>query len=316
MEPQLIDTMKRLNNLSDFSSKICLDELKFLLSNCDRKRKSRFGKVGDILASSGLTELFGCIFDKHFEKEFANDGRTHLKHHMLLLLNMMFNFTDESKLMCIRISKSDLVSSIVSYLDSKVLVPVKTTNLFNLRVATYLMAVLHNTLQKIPESIMVLRRKRAIHVFQRFRSSPCNHVALYALILQAYLATEEEKALLSSTGGNFLSLKTILEGAPIPDDILKLGIIFSPFETISALNLLAVNDENKMGIVEVGLLSCYVRFLGEGGSVEEQAAAAEGLLILSSRCLHDVEKEPCCTAGKQFLQFPAHITHRLCENNS
>lgn len=191
----------------------------------------------------------------------------------------------------------------MSYLDSKVLDPMKTTNRVNLIATTSLLAILHNTLQKVPESSQVLNKKRAILVFQQFRDSPCNHVALYALILQAFLVTEDEHELLNSTDGNFLSLKTILEGASVPDDFLDLAVSFSPVEIISALNLLAVNDENKMRIVKVGLLPCYVRFLGEGSSVEEKAAATEGLLILSSsRCLHDVEKEPRCTVGK-FLQF-------------
>lgn len=103
MRPRLIDIMKRLNNFSDFSSKLVLDDLQFLFSNEDPKRKSRSGKVGDILASSGLAQLFRHVFDKHFKKEFVNDGRTDLKYHMKLMLYLMWHFSYKSKLMCVKI---------------------------------------------------------------------------------------------------------------------------------------------------------------------------------------------------------------------
>lgn len=302
MQPQIIDTMRRLNNIRDFSSKKCLDDVKFLYSTYDLQRKSRSRKVGDILATSGITELFQRILEKHFKKEITSYGETPVKNLMTLIVNVLLNFTDKSKLLCVRVFKGNLMNDIVSYLDSKYLDPMVTDSA-SLNFITGLLAILHNTFTKVAESSQVLRKKRTVHVFQRFRKNPNKDVALIALILQGHLVGEDEIELLNSTDDNFQYMKQILEDALNRDNFWVTHNGYSAIEIVSALNSLAINDGNKMRIVNAGLLPIYVKFLQEGCSVEEQATAAEGLLILSTNFLNEIENEPGCLAGLQNLTF-------------
>lgn len=299
--PELTTRMKLLNSLEkNFICRECLDELIFL------EATSKFGtftqrlKAGDALTSLGVAELFQQIWTKHVEVDFLSKENKLMGEILTGILVVMWNFTDKSRLLCERVYQIGFHIPILSYLGSEYLEPSKTSQLDFKRVVSGLMGILHNMLQKISEFRESLRGKKAVDILQRFRDAPNEMIACKALILQGYVITEEENEIVNSDDTAFCFMKKILENALKFKDHYAKAYGFSAIEVISALNRLAVNDNNQMRIVNAGLLPFYVKLLQPECSMAEQAAAAEGLWTLEFKCRKEVENEPGCVAGKSY----------------
>lgn len=298
MVPEITARMNHLGAVDDFLTKECLDEINFLQCASRVGTMPQKSKVGDTLASLGLVELFQRIWEKYFEMDFLSAKNKLMGAITTGILVVMWNFTDKSRILCEKVHQKGLQNAILKYLSSKYLEPSKTSQLTYKRIVSGMMGILHNMLQKVPESSQSLRELKAVEVFQQFRSSPNNVVACKALILQGYVITEKENEVVNSDDTHFLLMKKILENALKSDDHYGKAYGFSAIEIISALNRLAVNDKNQMRIISAGLLPLYVKLLQPGCSDAEQAAAAEGLWTLEFMCMREVENEPGCVTGK------------------
>lgn len=303
--PELTSRMNRLNGMENFICKECLDELNFLAGVFGTVTQRL--KVGDALTSLGVAELFKKIWAKHFEMDFLSKENKLTGDILTGILVVMWNFTDKSRLLCERVHQIGLHIPILNYLSSAYLEPSKTAHLEFKRLVSGLMGILHNMLQKISECRESLREIKAVDIFQRFRGAPNEMIACKALILQGYVITEEENDLVHSDDSAFCFMKKILQNALKSKDHYAKAYGFSAIEVISALNRLAVNDNNQIRIVNAGLLPLYIHLLQPECSVAEQAAAAEGLWTLEFKCRKEVENEPGCVAGKSYRQIYKYL---------
>jgi len=75
-----------------------------------------------------------------------------------------------------------------------------------------------------------------------------------------------------------------------------------------ALNNLAVSDENKQKIVELGALRHYVELLSLARDESEQQAAAHGLWMLASTCKNRIIEQRGCFDGRCFFALTIRIS--------
>lgn len=304
-ERQIMFTMILLSSADDFLCEEVIGQLHSLENAYDRGSPaldSKSRKVGDLLASMGVTDLFLTIWNKYFEMDFLNNDNLAMKKVMKSILTVLWNFTDVSSSLCQEVFQSDIPNVILHYLKSDYLHPSKISERAYQKVVLGLMAILFNMLQNVPESSTALREQKAVDILKQFRDSLDDQISCVALFIQGYIINENENEILYSNDTNFLFIKNVLTIALEPGNTIRRAYGFATTELVSALNRLAVNDKNKTRIVNVGLLPLYVQLLQPEYSEEEQAAAAEGLWTLAFKCTHEVESEPGCIAG-EFAKF-------------
>jgi len=67
--------------------------------------------------------------------------------------------------------------------------------------------------------------------------------------------------------------------------------------TLQAIKSLAVTDENKVKLVDAGVLTHYVKLLGPERTEAEQIQAAHGLWMLAFKCRDSVKT--ACLDGRR-----------------
>jgi len=68
-----------------------------------------------------------------------------------------------------------------------------------------------------------------------------------------------------------------------------------------AVNALAVIDDNKLKLVESGVVADYVQLLSPQREETLQAEAAHGLWLLAFNCKDNIIKQPGCVEGRYFV---------------
>ena len=70
--------------------------------------------------------------------------------------------------------------------------------------------------------------------------------------------------------------------------------------TLQAIKCLAVTDENKVKLVDAGVLTHYVKLLGLERTEAEQIQAAHGLWMLAFKC-RDSVKTACLDGRRRYI---------------
>ena len=290
--------IERLNVIDDFSTETCSDDLDYL------RVVSKFGKtleirdrIGREMASRGLPELFRKIWARYFETDFLSASMKCESQNMMRIMLSMWNMTDKCATLCKQTVKIAVHRDLLKYLSSDYLHPSKMNEPRFKMMVNGQLGILHNTVQRIPEARETLRDDQAVKVLQRYREATDEMIACKALIIQAYLITEEENETINSEDKTFkFKLKILASTMKTPEHYSKI-YGFSAIEVISAFNRLAANDNNKVRIVSAGALPYYVKLLQPDCSPAEQSVAALGIWTLAFKCKNDIEKEPGCLDG-------------------
>ena len=294
--------MERLNVIDDFSTEACSDDLEYL------RVVSKYGKtleirdrIGREMASRGLPELFRKIWARYFDSDFLSASMKCESQNMMRIMLSMWNMTDKCATLCKEAFKIALHHDLLKYLSSDYLHPSKMNEPRFKMMVNGQLGILHNTVQRIPEARETLRDDQAVKVLQRYRAATDEMIACKALIIQAYLISEEENETINSEDKTFkFMLKILASTMKTPEHYSKI-YGFSAIEVISAFNRLAANDNNKVRIVSAGALPYYVKLLQPDCSPAEQSAAALGIWTLAFKCKNAIEKEPGCLDGNLLL---------------
>ena len=290
--------MERLNAIDDFSAETCSDDLNYL-KVVARMRKSPEirDRIGSEMASHGLPELFRKIWARYFYSDFLSASIKSESQKMVRIMLSVWNMTDKCATLCKQTVKIAVHRDLLKYLSSDYLHPSKMNEPRFKMMVNGQLGILHNTVQRIPEARETLRDDQAVKVLQRYREATDEMIACKALIIQAYLITEEENETINSEDKTFkFKLKILASTLKTPKHFSTL-YDFSAIEVISAFNRLAANDNNKVRIVSVGALPYYVKLLQPDCSPVEQSAAALGIWTLAFNCKSEIEKEPGCLDG-------------------
>lgn len=284
-----------------------------LLPGIDRMAKDQHyaRRLADKLVSSGFAEKYRHKLKKHMtELQSCNDEMQHFSQTCpFFMFTVMF-----SSLVSLACGVSDeFCATIVANKVHIDLLDCLLMDVFNPKrvhvnetvwqqIVILYIGVLFSMVRKSDEAIADLRGSRAVDVLQPFAECKYNTLSPTALVVQAYLVTEEENYKICSNADMFQllvsTLRLLVHEGTIQD---VMGYASQTLPYIEAINKLAVNDSNKKKLVEVGALPYYVRLLQPDRPDVEQEAAAHGLWIIAFRCKQSIKNEPGCIDGKRLI---------------
>lgn len=178
-----------------------------------------------------------------------------------------------------------------------------------------MLAIIYNLTYYFDSCIATLRAKGMMAVARNIRENAQNsELRTMALLVMAYLVDEdsedghEEKNLLKMTDSELTFLIKELENSG--GSQVKCG--YHPYELIDSLIRVAVNDHNKLKVIDQGVLPLLVQFLdADKHPPEYQSAAANALwnLAFTDESCQKIVKETGCVEGKMgFIQIIYFVT--------
>ena len=287
----------------DYTSVDCKDNLLFIkeVSIYGRGISEKKRAVANYLLEKGLVEIFRRIWRCGFELDFLDPKNKLIATNMKYVMVGLWNSTDRSDALCDQVIQLNLHADIFRYLNDEKMNPKELINTSKLYFVKGLLGILHNSVQPCIAAREAYRECGAVALLQKFRASSNEMVKLKASILLAYVITEEENEEIYADSKNFAFLVNILESALNSPDHQSRKYGFQAVELINGLNKLAVNDGNKVRIVESGAMPYYTQLLQPQCSEKEQEMAAHGIWMLSFKCKDALKKEPGCLEGWHFL---------------
>ena len=287
----------------DYTSADCKDNLLFLreVSFYGRGIPEKKRAVANYLFEKGLVEIFRRIWRRCFALDFLDPNNKRIATNMKYVMVGLWNSSDRSDALCDEVIQLNLHEDIFRYLDDEKLNPKEFNDTSKLYFVKGLLGILHNSVQSCSAAREAYRDCGAVALLRKFRVSSNEMVKLKAGFLLAYIITEEENEEIYADSKNFAFLVSILENALKSPDHQSRKYGFQAVELINGLNKLAVNDGNKVRIVESGAMPYYIQLLQPQCSEKEQEMAAHGIWMLSFKCKDALKKEPGCLEGWHFL---------------
>ena len=301
--PTLNETVTKLSEQVDFSTETCKRLIIYLnlldyRANCD----SAFcQELGSALCSLYFVELFKRIWKQYFNVDLFSPRvvRSALWYNLLMLSDVMTTLSHSSMVICASIAKYKVDADLVKYLGSE-LVKIdidkgdKTEGVLKLAIVASFIRILYNVIKVSAESRETLRICQAVKMLHPVREYGDELIAVLVLIVQAFLITDEERELISCSTDSLEFLLGILNSAMNCQESYRLSVT----DVLEAMSKLAVNDTNKVRLVQAGSLPYFVQLLQPNRSEEERKQAAHGLWILRFKCREDISREPGCAEGK------------------
>ena len=147
-----------------------------------------------------------------------------------------------------------------------------------------LLGVLHNCIRQSSQNRIIYRQANAVSVLQS-----CLNLAkdlliqVDCLMILAYIVNETEREILAtSENGLRLLLDLLKEGVMAEDHRVHAGTSdFSVYELLDAINLLAINDVNKIEMEKHGIIPSITQMLQDDFGEDDKQIAAEALWNIS-----------------------------------
>src|SRR6218665_133586 len=299
----IVEIGRRINHLrlcQIHSCKACLSDFSDILSRIRKYRGSATQKLLEI----GFLEIFQQVLRAYYNKTVTVEGEISVKSSMYAIIytcSTVAIMTDVSSVACRKVIHLELhIDIIISLrngsLDPRQIHQSPDSDLFDL--VYYLMLVLYNVVQLAAEARELYREQDIIEVIQRFRIGTSNLLSCLALMLLAWVISDEENSIINSNDEDFSLLNQELKSS-LDEVPHRSKQRYKAVELLAAMNKLVVNDANKQRFVKSGGLSSYVAFLEPHFDAEEQFLAAQGLWILAFKCAEEIKKEKTCLESKQ-----------------
>lgn len=236
-----------------------------------------------------IARLKGCL------EEDQEELWRCLKH----VLCVMWNCTDISPKLCRKISECGILSSCV-----QVLVDVSASADFvqddkkHFLVKAFL-GVLHNSIRNCSECKEVLLKAGCMSaVLPCLSAVPSPMVKAKALMVMSHLVSEQENSALSSSDDTIAFIVQVLAESSKSRNHVSARFGMSTLEVLKGLNNIAMNDANKVRIVEAGGLKLYAMLLlAEDENEREMAALGVWTLAFAAESKPRIIKEPGLVDG-------------------
>ncbi|XP_078483665.1 uncharacterized protein LOC100182841 [Ciona intestinalis] len=128
---------------------------------------------------------------------------------------------------------------------------------------------------------LIIREKEGVNSILNYYQSTYLIVKANVMLILAFCVDEEEnEKIITGTGVLDFIIKLLLSALASSNHVAK-TYAFSATETVMGLDKLAMNDNNKVSIVNAGVLPLLGKMLEENGSKEEHNVATHCLWTLS-----------------------------------
>ena len=144
-------------------------------------------------------------------------------------------------------------------------------------------AILHNSIRHCSSNLTFYRNSNAVPILKGFLQQDESVLQIFSLLILAYVVTDEESEMFGSEEIGVRILTVFFIDAVKSSNHSKhlLGLVFSTYELLDAINHLARNDANKKAVSSTGAISYIIQMLQKDFTPEEQQVAAEALWNLS-----------------------------------
>ena len=296
----VLECLKRLHEMDeeDYETSKVSNDLTYM------KEASRYGERGPVRLAvyeaykqGKAPELFRRIWKNNFKGNYLTKENRHLFNNMKDILIVLWNGTDMSKPLTDDIVNIKLYEDILLYLSDEKMDSMNLKSPFKKYLIKGLMGITNNVVQ-MTDCVHSLRQNDAVSIFTKLYEAPDTMVSCKALMVLAYVITEEENEKINGDHNNFKFMVKILKHSMEGEDLHSKLYGFSAHEIVEALNRLAANDGNKVRIVENGVLPLYVALIQPDMPPREQQAAARGIWTLAFVCSKTIKQEPGCMDGQ------------------
>ncbi|XP_070553260.1 uncharacterized protein [Ptychodera flava] len=195
---------------------------------------------------------------------------------------ILVNTCDSSPKMCQTVGKAGLVKILIEklklmkgYASQTERDKIKDDYLENL------LATLHNAIRLCNDNRGYFRDAGAVSLFQFYLKLDNPLYRALALLVLSYIIDDEENDKINAGNENIEFLVALLASAIDAEDHREKENLFHVTELVDGMTKLAFNDDNKVTIVEVGVLPSLVKLLQDGNSLEEQRLSATALWTLA-----------------------------------
>ncbi|XP_033106205.1 uncharacterized protein LOC117108331 [Anneissia japonica] len=254
---ELTRAMDFLKNTDDLKNEQVLSSVEMIKNSYYNTKLTTYRPLlGEHLCNIGFPELFIKfwieinklnIFDPENEQEMKV---------LKAMKSLAWNYSDASIKLCAELGKFGAVPLLLSSLKQKELVPETLTNPNIIHVKGSL-GILNNMVRLHPHNIQLLRDNNAVKLLLDYTAVKFLILKANCFMIISFLITDEEVSLLENTG---IAVRFII-------DLLTTSLTagkargYSTLEILLSLNNLALNDENKVKIVEYNGLAQLGRAL-------------------------------------------------------
>ncbi|XP_033102487.1 uncharacterized protein LOC117105451 isoform X2 [Anneissia japonica] len=235
----------------------CLNVCK--LSYCDARVRPYRQIIGNHLCDLGYPALFHKLLIELQKLDLFNDENKLAVDIFRSTKSIAWNFTNVSRDLCIELGKAGVIPLLLSSLTQKEFLPSTITESNSFHIKGNL-GILSNMIRLSPDNRQIAREHGAVKLLLDY--SKVEFIMLQAkcfIILSFLIRTDAEVGLLESTGSVIRFIISLLNTSLASDSGSARG--FGTSEILLALNNLALNDKNKVKVVEYGGLTQLAKAL-------------------------------------------------------
>ncbi|XP_033102508.1 uncharacterized protein LOC117105466 [Anneissia japonica] len=254
---ELTEAMNFLKSTEDYKNEQVLSSMEILKKSYVNTKLTTYRPLlGEHLCNIGFPTLFIKFWIELNKLDLFDPENKQEVKVFKAMKTLTWNYSDASIEICAELGKVGVVPLLLSSLKQKELLPETLTNPNIIHVKGSL-GILNNMVRLYPDNIQLLRDNNAVKLLLDYTAVKFLILKANCFMILSFLITDEEVSLLENTG---VAVRFII-------DLLTTSLTggkgrgYSTSEILLSLNNLALNDENKLKIVEYNGLAQLDRAL-------------------------------------------------------
>ncbi|XP_071789449.1 uncharacterized protein [Asterias amurensis] len=274
---KIAEVVTYLKTVDDFAAEECFKKFATLGKlSFDRANRLQLGKY---LVEQGFGELYLTIHTNLYTHDLFNkESEDPQRKQALINLKKMrmsyWNYTDSVEELCVVLGRTGALEASIQELSNPALNFDQLKNESRRHVVRGVLGILSNSIRLCGDNREIYRKAGAVEILCTLMKCTFLIVRVQCLLILSYIITEEESEKITATDGSIDFLLTLVKEALKTKEHKTKRYGFTVEELMIGINNLALNDENKVKIVQKGGLDPLVKMLTVHFSDTEQELAA------------------------------------------
>ncbi|XP_072026208.1 uncharacterized protein [Amphiura filiformis] len=283
--PEISEALQYFKTHDDFSAHTAYQYFNIIF------QRSKFGPkpcddqvgLGKYISDAGYGRLFPKMYKSLFVYLDASESCPQGYRNLSQMLFTYISLSDVSPDLCKSLGKDGGIQILLEGLKPIKAayqrgVAVETVGLTTVRI----LQILHNAIRLTSSNLAIYRLNNAVSILEGFLQVD-NLLQVLSLMILSYVVNDSESGILATSEQGVRALLDMFKAAASSRNHYgELGeITFSAFETLDAINHLAINDDIKSIVQEKGAFPCIIRMLQDDFSPEDQLVAVEAIWNLA-----------------------------------
>ncbi|XP_022083194.1 uncharacterized protein LOC110975222 [Acanthaster planci] len=273
----IAETMAFLMTVQDFATEECHEKFT-TLGKISMDRANRL-ELGRYIMELGFADLYVTIHSNLYSHDLFNlespdESRKQAQANLKKMRVAYWNFTDCTAELCTALGQTGALEMTIKELTHPELSHDKLKKEAKRYVVQGALGVLLNSIRLGEGNRAIYRKAGAVEILHTLMSCTFLIVRVQCLLTLSYIINEEESEKITASDGSIDTLLTWIREALRTKNHKTKRFGFSVEELMIGLNNLALNDNNKVKIVQKGGLDPLAKMLTVAFSIQEQELAA------------------------------------------